>query len=150
MNNQQQDWLQEYLTTGARPANRITDIGGDGFNKLLVSFLRARQSGLKNPKVHIGGLMFTLAKDNSRNPGHLYIKDRGEYVGKVSPAGQFQPYNCPSDTHATIVQVSRDPLAAAVRHGHMTGNCAVCSKALSDPESVTRGIGPVCAKRFGW
>ena len=35
------------------------------------------------------------------------------------------------------------------RLGHLHGVCVVCCKALTDPESVTRGIGPVCRKRLG-
>lgn len=31
--------------------------------------------------------------------------------------------------------------------GHMFGRCIVCWAALTDPKSVERGIGPVCAKR---
>jgi hypothetical protein len=32
--------------------------------------------------------------------------------------------------------------------GHLHGRCVCCGAELSDPESVTRGIGPVCAKRL--
>lgn len=32
--------------------------------------------------------------------------------------------------------------------GHEFGICCVCGAELSDPESVARGIGPVCAKRI--
>lgn len=32
--------------------------------------------------------------------------------------------------------------------GHLHGRCVCCGAELSDPESVERGIGPVCAKRL--
>jgi hypothetical protein len=32
--------------------------------------------------------------------------------------------------------------------GHLHGRCVLCGAELSDPESVQRGIGPVCAKRL--
>lgn len=32
--------------------------------------------------------------------------------------------------------------------GHEFGICCVCGAELTDPESVARGIGPVCAKRI--
>ena len=38
-------------------------------------------------------------------------------------------------------------VADAARLGHLHGVCVVCGRALSDPESVARGMGPVCAKR---
>jgi hypothetical protein len=36
----------------------------------------------------------------------------------------------------------------AARLGHLHGICMVCGAALTDPKSVTNGIGPVCAKRL--
>lgn len=43
---------------------------------------------------------------------------------------------------------SKLTLEQAAKFGHATGVCAICSRDLSDPVSVERGIGPVCAKRF--
>lgn len=40
-------------------------------------------------------------------------------------------------------------LAQAASFGHLHGVCLVCCKQLTDPESVKRGIGPVCATKFG-
>ena len=39
-------------------------------------------------------------------------------------------------------------LTEAAQFGHLHGICFVCCRPLTDPESVKRGIGPVCAKRF--
>jgi hypothetical protein len=39
-------------------------------------------------------------------------------------------------------------LQEAAKFGHLHGVCFVCCKQLTDPESVKRGIGPVCAKKF--
>lgn len=36
----------------------------------------------------------------------------------------------------------------AARLGHLHGFCVVCGARLDDPESVQRGIGPVCVKRI--
>lgn len=41
-----------------------------------------------------------------------------------------------------------DPAGAAARFGHLFKKCAVCNSPLSDAESLERGIGPICAKRF--
>jgi hypothetical protein len=40
------------------------------------------------------------------------------------------------------------PLAGALRYSREFTRCAACSSPLSDPESITRGLGPVCANRF--
>lgn len=37
-------------------------------------------------------------------------------------------------------------LERAEQVGKLTGICAMCRRVLSDPESIARGIGPVCAK----
>jgi hypothetical protein len=49
---------------------------------------------------------------------------------------------------AELLKIEADPEAAAVLHGKASGRCAVCSRDLTDPESIERGIGPVCAERF--
>lgn len=36
----------------------------------------------------------------------------------------------------------------AAKWGHLHGHCIVCCRPLTDPASVTNGIGPVCAKRL--
>lgn len=38
--------------------------------------------------------------------------------------------------------------AAALRFARRFTVCAVCSSPLSDPISITRGLGPICAGRF--
>lgn len=128
-----------------------TNVAGEGFSLLRAAFAQARASGLKYPKVHVGSLRFTLAQEDSKNPGYIYVRATGEYAGKISPTGEFSPARETTPAQLDhIATVARDPKAAAIAHGHATGNCAICARALSDPESVTRGIGPVCAKKFGW
>lgn len=47
-----------------------------------------------------------------------------------------------------LLAIEADPEAAAVLHGKASGRCAVCSRDLTDPESIARGIGPICAEKF--
>lgn len=49
---------------------------------------------------------------------------------------------------AAIRAISEDPKAAAVAYAERHGRCAVCDSPLSNPESIMRSMGPVCAKRF--
>ena len=53
---------------------------------------------------------------------------------------------------ATILQkiIDSGPEAAAKRYGHELGKCAICSRTLTNPDSIERGIGPVCAGKSGW
>jgi hypothetical protein len=46
---------------------------------------------------------------------------------------------------AAGVRLTKDQ---AAEFGHTHGSCLICMKELTDPESVARGIGPVCATRL--
>jgi Family of unknown function (DUF6011) len=43
---------------------------------------------------------------------------------------------------------NRMTLEEAKAYGKVTGTCCVCSRRLTDEESIAEGIGPVCAKKF--
>ena len=47
-----------------------------------------------------------------------------------------------------VASVAPMSIEEAAAFGHLHGICFVCCRALTDPESVARGIGPVCAKRI--
>ncbi len=75
----------------------------------------------------------------------------GLYLGKLSPTGAWSPsFDCTPVQAEQVVAVGRDPFGSLVAHGHRTGDCGICNRRLSDPESVARGIGPVCAAKYGW
>lgn len=118
--------------------------------KIEESFKKANQR-LKWPTLRLDGFNFSLAGSNSRNPGAIYVKqDGGTYLGKVL-GGLFSPVReCTPDLQAAVVAACEDPEGAAVRYGRLTGRCAICNRKLVDPESVNRGIGPICAENYGW
>jgi hypothetical protein len=118
--------------------------------RLLEAFKTAFANGLKFPKLRLGGLVITKAKDNSSNPGALYVKNGGEYVGKVVSGRFLCTRECPADVQGTVVSVINDPAAAAKASGLQTGSCSCCGRELTDPESVASGIGPICAKKWGF
>lgn len=49
---------------------------------------------------------------------------------------------------AVLMEILKDPKAAAVRFSKHFTVCAACGSPLSDPESMERGLGPVCAEKF--
>lgn len=65
-----------------------------------------------------------------------------------------------SDNYETVAQPTRSavirkiiadtPKACAIRYGMEIGRCAICDRTLTNPESIARGIGPICAERVGW
>jgi hypothetical protein len=111
----------------------------------------ATGNGLKNPKLRLAGFVFSLAKASSQNAGAIYVRAAGgEYLGKVMGGKFFAVRECGAEREAQIVDVASQPADAAVAYGRTTGSCACCGRELTDPESVERGIGPVCATKFGF
>lgn len=119
-------------------------------NPLRESLLKAKASGLKYVRLTTPQFEFSLAKDSGKNPGCIYVKAGETYLGKITPEGRLQTSRDGGAREAEIVEVCKDPLAAAKLYGIQTGRCGCCGRELTDPESVAAGIGPVCAERYGW
>ncbi len=65
--------------------------------------------------------------------------------------GKFLPrFQCSEAEEAAIIECASDPLNAAKAFGKAWGKCCVCSRTLTNDESIAGGIGPVCASKFGW
>jgi len=112
-------------------------------------FGKAQEAGLKKLQYRAEGLVLSLAKPNSANPGAIYVKRKsGAYLGKV--VGQrFVAFGATDADKAALQTIARDPAEAATRYGKMTRECSCCGRELSDPASVEAGIGPVCATKWG-
>lgn len=103
---------------------------------------------LKKPALNVGPFRFSPAPDTGRNPGAIYVKHEGQYLGKML-GGKFLA-RATQEIMDTVLGIAGDPLGKAIEHGKLTGRCAVCNRNLTDEDSTGRGIGPVCAKKFGW
>lgn len=119
-------------------------------SKLVAAFQEAA-THLKWPKMQLGGFTISRAGADSRNPGALYFKtDNAVYLGKVMNGVFSRSKDCDDSQQARIVTVCNDPMAAAIAYGKEFGICACCGRELTNPESIAKGIGPICATRFGW
>jgi hypothetical protein len=67
------------------------------------------------------------------------------FTGRILKAGVE-----PGAVAASLRMIEADPEAAAALHGKASGRCSVCSRDLTDPASIERGIGPVCAEKFAF
>lgn len=45
-------------------------------------------------------------------------------------------------------KIAANPIGAAKDYGLQTAHCGVCGIQLTDPDSIARGIGPVCAQKY--
>jgi hypothetical protein len=120
--------------------------------KIRVGFDSALRF-LKRPKLRIADIQFSLAPATGRNAGAIYVVRASDdtYLGKITPDDKFlRSRDCTDGDAEVVARVAADPAAAAEAHGHEYGQCSCCGRELTNPESVARGIGPICAERWGW
>jgi hypothetical protein len=117
-----------------------------------VAFNNAKEAGVKYPKLRLDTFVFSPAGENSKNAGAIYIKNKedGLYLGKVMGGRLFTSRDCTTEAAERIVAVSSDPKQAAVAYGMKFGACSICGRALTDSDSIARGIGPICAENYGF
>lgn len=116
------------------------------------AFATASGNGIKRPKLRLGDFLFSLAPATGNNAGAIYVKDRFTkvYYGKVA-AGRFHASReCDAAKAASIVEVASTPAASALAYGQRTGTCSICGAGLTKGISIDRGIGPICAGKYGF
>ena len=141
--------IEQDAERAAQQSERSVELGAA--ETIRAALARAVESGLKKPKLRCGPVRFDWPRAGTKNPGCIYVvePESDTYLGKITPAGVFEPtFRCSEDQRRAVMDVAADPLSAAVSHGKQTGACACCGRELSDPESIARGIGPVCAEKF--
>lgn len=115
------------------------------------AFDKARQAGVARPRLRLGEFVFSPAPATGKNPGAIYVKHSdGSYLGKVAGSRLFTVSTVSPAVEAEIVQVAADPMNAAIAYGKRYGKCSICARTLTDEASIARGMGTVCAERFGW
>jgi hypothetical protein len=119
-----------------------------------AAYTAAKAKGLKvkSPRITLNGVTIKPAKAHSRNPGGLYAYDpEGDYLGKIVDGRFFAVATCTDKQKADVVAFvsNPDPAQAAKVYGQETGICCVCNATLRS-EWRLRGIGPICAEKFGW
>lgn len=76
----------------------------------------------------------------------------GKWVGRTFVKRVVSDYDYPMKFSIQLDALNRivaaDPAKALEAYGHELGKCGICSRALTDPESIARGIGPVCAAKL--
>ncbi len=118
-------------------------------SKIAEAFKVAQAEGLYKPKLKLAGFTIKPAGPESAHRGSLYVKGKGGvYVGRVTDGKFFKGRDCTPEQEARLLAVCAGP-EAAIAHGKETGVCAICGIFLENPESVARGIGPICFAKYG-
>lgn len=125
------------------------------FEALFNAFETAKGKGAKRLTLRFEGVNVKPNRDNTT----LWVTsqtefEQGEYGLKPKYLGKVTPAGCDSrlsdDVKAIIMGAAHDPLSAAIKYGKVSGECSCCGRELTDPRSIERGIGPICATKFGW
>jgi hypothetical protein len=68
----------------------------------------------------------------------------------IGAPGAYRKENLDADRRVSIMRrIEEDPQKAMIDYGQQSGVCGRCSSPLTDPESLARGIGPICAGKMG-
>lgn len=118
-------------------------------DRIAQAFASAVASGIKRPKLKLDLYQFSLAPATGVNAGAIYVKVSDLYLGKIKDGKFTRSRDCSDEDQAKIIAACADPFAAAVAHGKRTGQCSCCGRQLTDPESIARSIGPICAANWG-
>lgn len=82
--------------------------------------------------------------------GWVFVDDGAEYGNRQSYGRQAPDGVYVGKLVEQLKAIAADPKAAMAAYGHLVGHCGVCNRLLEDEESVARGIGPICAQKYGW
>lgn len=138
-------------TLAAKAEKRESKAVTVDLTKIKEVFNNVMEAGAKRPKLRLGDLVISVAPATGRNAGHLYVKDHGEYAGKISPEGRFYASRGASNNiEDSLKEFAEDPMKAAVKHGRATGTCACCGRELTRKDSIELGVGPICANKWGF
>lgn len=80
----------------------------------------------------------------------IMVKEGETKLGRISGGKFRRSFACDDATEARVLAAASDPAAAAVAFGLEFSHCACCGLELTDPESIERGIGPICAEKWGF
>jgi hypothetical protein len=128
-----------------------------GIDRLKLAFDKARAYAaakapglaIHNPKITIGGMTISPAKADSKNPGALYVKQAGTYLGKISDGKFMAVRECSESQRQQVLKFVANPAEAAKVYGQETGVCCCCNAVLKS-EWRLRGVGPICAEKYGF
>lgn len=131
-------------------------------NNILSSMAQARSNGLKKPQVRLVGPDKLKVKivymATGTNAGGCWINisssDMFGYIlgGQITPSGELRIFSrevCDKQVLADYFTAVDGNFEIAVKdYGFIMSSCSICGIPLTDPKSIERGIGPICAGRL--
>jgi hypothetical protein len=117
------------------------------------TFALLESAKIRQAHLHVAGGDAVIKRNKAGTS--YYVTRLGMLLGSVTRDGRFVPGpamtigTLAGDVARTLVAFGDDPIGTMTKYGIETGVCGMCGRRLDDPDSVARGIGPVCLKRLG-
>ena len=150
-------WIDQ-LVQRARPAPAPVAPTPVAEQNLLDLFARAEASKLKEPRIRfrVGTADAMMRRATLRDGTSALAVYVGRYpnrrhAGNVR-AGAFHPRRDepqPQLVAEAVQALAANPAGTALEFGKLTGFCMFCGLFLTDPRSVEKGYGPICAQNWG-
>lgn len=157
-------WKAERAQKASQAAAAAQQAPALTFPNLRAAFDGLVAKGAKKAQMTFEDVNISLASMSGRNPGALYVKVKGEYAGKIVGT-TFRGFNAKPELMAALAVIEADPQGAVKAQAEKTAKrlaeaqergesisipCGCCGIMLTDPESIRRGIGPICAGKWGF
>ena len=155
LSDRQLAWVHKLAVDFAAQYDASDDTNVSQFDALFAAFEAAKSKGAKRLTLRFDGVNIKPNRDLSvlwvtsqteREQGNYGLQPK--YLGKITR--QALDSRLSHDVKSVIMDAANDPLTAAIRYGKVSGSCSCCGRELTDPRSISRGIGPICAEKFGW
>lgn len=128
----------------------------------IVNALKKASQSLKYPKLQVQTklgqkVVVQLCSAKSQYAGQVRVTDGGaygvgRYFGQIDVKGNANNRleDAGDDVLETLRELAKDPAAFAAAQGKELGVCCCCGAELENEISVKRGIGPICAQKWGF
>lgn len=134
-------------------ANEVVESDASNAADLTATYAAIERAEIRLARFHIGDVEVKLRPNRNRTSYYALVGDA--HLGSILSNGQFRRGAGMGAGGLTQKQVleglhafGEDPVAVMAKYGLATGTCGVCGRRLEDPESVARGIGPVCFEKL--
>jgi hypothetical protein len=148
----------------ARSAERTAAAPAADVSALEKAFAVARERAMlpgakgvftKPLKLTSGSVSVAISspKPGSKWDGMLFVRDAKDDERKLGyfKGGKFFRQGAATDAEAAaILTVAASPFDAVKAYAKAWSECGICGKTLFNAESIERGIGPICAAKYGW
>ena len=155
LSEKQLAWVHKLAVDFAAQSAPVKSNEPAKFASLFEAFEAAKAKGAKRLTLRFAGVNVKPNRDltslwvtsqTEKEEGNYGLQPK--YLGKITPTGA--DYRLSDEVKAVLEAAANDPLSAAIRYGKVSGECSCCGRELTDPRSIDRGIGPICATKFGW